>query len=97
MKLALKFILQIIIFVSLRYLTGLFFLLRGIGPYDKYSFWDYIPVLFFQIGLLIILILKHLRKKENKEIILYTIVIIVLIFMFLGGHLKFLPRSIIPT
>jgi hypothetical protein len=94
-KLILKFILQIFLFIALRYLTVLFFFFRGIGPYCKDSFWDYIPALFFQIALLIFLILQHQRKKEKKEIVFYSIVIIVLISMFLCAHLRLLPMLII--
>jgi len=97
MKYFLQFIIQIIIFILLRYLSAVYIFLQGVGPSMEYSIWDYVPALLIQVILILFLILRAKRRNEVKVIILYIFVIVVLILLFLGRHFNLIPQVIVPA
>jgi hypothetical protein len=94
MKNILLFILNIVVFILLRYITILIIFLNGIGPHAKYSFWDYIPVFLLQSTFLIYFLIK--KKKQKQKVLFYSITLVALTLLFLGSHLRLIPSKIIP-
>ena len=95
MKYIWLFILNIIIFVVLRYVSIIIIFLNGIGPYAKYSIWDYVPAFLFQVSFIAYLIIKN--KGQKQKVIFYFIVIIQLTLLMIGSHFRLISNHIIPS
>lgn len=97
-RFVLGFLINIIVFVLLRYFSILFIFLKGIENDAKYSMYDYIPGLIFQI--LLICIIGYIEKlKKNislTSLLMYILLIITTLLLFIGSHLRLIPHSIVP-
>ncbi len=90
-------IVNITVFIIVRYISLLSAFLFGLGASDhyKYESYAYIPGTLIQLGILIILAFKN-NDEHLKHRYQFYFIIAILVFLSLAGFLKILPYSIIP-
>ena len=94
MRCLLTIVIHVIVFVALRYINIIMIFLNGIGPYYKYSFYDYLPSLLIQIGYIIFVIIRN--KSSKKEILIYGFITFLLILLYVGSHFGIIPHEFVP-
>lgn len=85
-------IVNILIFIGLRYLSIFTIVFARIGPEAKYSIWDFVPAYALQLIVLLFFIVKN-RKWQFASIVS----IFILSILFLGRHYDLIPNSLIPS
>lgn len=90
-------ILNIVIFVTVRYLSLLSMFLLGMGAADhyKYESFGYLPGTAIQLSILLILSFRK-RVKEIKGWYQNIAIAAILIFLSIAGLVNIIPYSIIP-
>lgn len=86
---------QVIIFIMLRYVSIITIVLNRSGPDAKYSIWDYVPAYLIQVIFLVWLALR--KSGINGWSVLLLLNILILSILFLAGHFDYLPSWLVPT
>lgn len=95
-RLFLVVLLNVIIFIAVRYISLVGAFLSGLGASDhyKYESYFYAPGTLAQIGVLVYLVLK--RGSNRNVRIDFLIALAVVIFMSVAGFMGIIPYHIIP-
>jgi len=96
MSLFFKIIINVAIFIIVRYVTLILAFLSGMGSSDYYKYEGFIYLPSVAIHLIILLYLFYKSFKFEHKILEYFWVLILIIFLSISGYFGIIPYSIIP-
>jgi hypothetical protein len=96
-RLFLLLIMNLSVFMAIRYLSLISAFLLGMGASDHYKFesYVYLPGTVMHLAILLVLAFSN-RKDQSKISSQYIIITVVLVFLSIAGFLNIVPYSIIP-